>query len=140
MRHQYAVYGVFHPTSMELVYIGVTRHIKSRSRSHMRGASANPALSEWTRALLDDGLVPFVEVLCELNARMWPDLSDPMRFARETERQFIRAACRCGFKLFNVYGTEGVRVVECHEPGWKFAMGVTSPVREACAAGAENAD
>lgn len=76
------IYGLFDPRHPDVIrYIGKTKEIKKRLRSHLVEAKRNGGTYKrnWIRSLLADGITPFTCVLTEVPINTWT----------ETERMYI---------------------------------------------------
>jgi hypothetical protein len=98
MRETTFIYGLWDPRNYQLRYIGKTKNLDKRLKTHIEEAklsnSRNHRLN-WIRQLLNEELEPFIEVLEECTNDTW----------EKAERDWIVECRRFGLKLTN--GTDG---------------------------------
>lgn len=87
------IYGLLHPVTRELRYIGKANDATERLKTHIRDARRrrSPVL-DWIRGLIAQGLQPEVMVIQTCEREEWPDL----------ERGYIATARHIGYNLLNL--------------------------------------
>ena len=87
------IYGLFHPDTDELRYIGKAKCSQKRLASHMRDSRRRKTpLYSWIKSLVDQQKKPVCKVLIEIAPEYWKD----------AEMFAISTAKDEGFRLLNV--------------------------------------
>jgi len=90
------IYGLFDPRNLELRYIGRTLHLDARLKQHIadarHGRDRNSHKNHWIRQLLNEDLVPAMEVLEECTEDNW----------QESEKAWIADCKRFNVRLVNI--------------------------------------
>lgn len=92
------IYSLVCPLDGKVKYVGKANDPKSRFRKHKSLGDTNTgdniAKNEWIKSLLDQGLLPILEILEEVEITEW----------KEKEKFYVRQFREQGLELFNICG------------------------------------
>lgn len=92
------IYSLVCPLDGKVKYVGKANDPKSRFRKHKSLGDTNTgdniAKNEWIKSLLDQGLLPILEILEEVEISEW----------KEKEKFYVRQFREQGLELFNICG------------------------------------
>lgn len=95
MNNTIFIYGLYHPDSNELRYIGKTYDIKRRLQSHIdyaRSKRKQRPVSDWVNSLMSKGLKPVIQVIEIVTVQTWV----------EKEMYWIKKYRKLGIRLLNL--------------------------------------
>ena len=92
------IYSLVCPLDGQVKYVGKANDPKGRFRKHKSlgdtNTGDNTAKNEWIKSLLDQGLLPILDIIEEVDVTEWKD----------KEKFYVRQFKENGIKLFNICG------------------------------------